>query len=133
MLYSTSFKIAVALLTIAKFTTYFTASSCSIYFHKTVSVFPCHLAHTDDFLIRKEELFSFLTDILPAANFTGKHIWNGIEHIFFLTSLLLHELQKSSALQRSLFQQTYPLFLRSLLITQTQYRSMDKVFEEISR
>ena len=97
MLYSTSFKIAVALLTIAKFTTYFTASSCSIYFHKTVSVFPCHLAHTDDFLIRKEEL------------------------------------QKSSALQRSLFQQTYPLFLRSLLIAQTQYRSMDKVFEEISR
>ena len=99
-----------------------------IIFKKKVLLFQTSSPNWKCCKLGTKEFLPFLLIFFQQHIIIGRNIRNN----YFFDSFF-HELWLNSTLQQLLFQQSYFLFLRWLLVEQTQYRNMDKGCEEIPR
>ena len=99
-----------------------------IIFKKKVLLFQTSSPNWKCCKLGMKEFLPFLLIFFQQHIIIGRNIRNG----YFFDSFF-QELWLNSTLQQLLFQQSYFLFLRWLLVQQTQYRNIDKGCEEIPR
>ena len=125
MLYLTSCKMAADFLSKTKFSKYLTGSSYSTYLPEKVLFFLPSCPNWPYCNLGTKKYLPFLLIFFHQwrHSITGRHTRKGrfFDYIFFTWAII----------QQLLFQQTYSLFLGWPYTVQTQYRNIDKVFEEI--